>query len=140
MFPISQTPYYDKVLKHFKYNFADLYIFDDFVVSEIREGITFSWDEHGKQITKDVTEYTNCDGSNIVYISHRINSYSIVPTGWLMIYKYRLSLKGYGVFGYNSMSFFNTVIEDLFLNKKIRKFSSLESAAQWAKSFELVEV
>ncbi|WP_400078053.1 hypothetical protein [Winogradskyella sp. R77965] len=137
---IKQTNLYGEVLKEMNYKFGNVFIFDGFVISEINEGVSFSWEAHAKPIVKDVTDFTECDGSNLVYLSHRIYSYSVVPTDWLKFFKNSFSLKGYGVIAYNGVSFVNTVIENLFFKKKIRRFTNIETAIDWAKSFELVEV
>lgn len=139
MISIKHTDFYNEVLKVLNYKFGNVFIFDGFVISEINEGVSFSWESHAQLIVKDVTDFTQCDGSNIVYISHRIYSYSLVPTDWLKFFKNSFELKGYGVIGYHKMSFVNTVVENLFFKKKIRRFNSLNSAIQWAKSFDIVE-
>ena len=75
-----------------------------------------------------------------VLVFHRIHSYSLVPNDWLKFFRNSFELKGYGVIGYNKLSFVNTVIENLFFKKKIRRFTTLEAAVDWAKSFDVVEV
>lgn len=140
MLSIKQTELYSEVLKEMNYKFGDVFIFEGFVISEIKEGVSFSWENHAKPIVKDVTDFTKCDGSDLVYLSHRIYSYSVVPTDWLKFFKNSFSLKGYGVIGYTSFSFVNTVIENLFFKKKIRRFTTIEAAVQWAKSYEFVEI
>jgi len=37
------------------------------------------------------------------------------------------------------LSLVNIVVENLFFKKRIRRFSSIEAAVQWAKNYELVE-
>ncbi|MBL87778.1 MAG: hypothetical protein CMO82_14135 [Winogradskyella sp.] len=140
MLNLKATKFYDNVLKELNYPFADIFIFKGYVISEIKEGVVFSWEEHAKIIVKDVTSFTKTDGSNLVYLSHRVNSYSLKPMDWLYFYKNSFNLKGYGVIGYNSFSFLNTVVENLFFSKKIRRFGDLETAVQWAKSRVLINV
>lgn len=139
MLSLKETRFYNDVLKEINYPFADIYVFEGYVISEIKEGVVFSWEDHAKRIVSDVHEYTKNDGSDIVYLSHRINSYSLKPMDWLYFYKNSFNLKGYGVIGYSSFSFFNTVVENLFFNKKIRRFNELETAIQWAKSRVLMD-
>lgn len=137
MLTLKDTRLYTDVLQEFNYPFADIYIFDGFVVSEIKEGVVFSWEEHAKRIVKDVAEYSGTDGGDVIYLSHRIHSYSVKPMDWIHFFKNSFDLRGYGVIGYNSMSFFNTVIENLFFTKKIKRFNSLELAIQWAQQMKL---
>ncbi|WP_115818849.1 hypothetical protein [Winogradskyella eximia] len=131
---------YKEVLKEFNYRFGNVFVFEGFIISEINEGVSFSWEEHAQRIVRDVTDFTHCDGGNLVYLSHRIHSYSLVPNDWLKFFRNSFELKGYGVIGYNKLSFVNTVIENLFFKKKIRRFTTLEAAVDWAKSFDVVEV
>lgn len=140
MLSLKETKFYKDVLKEINYPFADIYIFENFIISEIKEGVVFSWEDHAKCIIADVLEYTKNNGAEIVYLSHRVNSYSLKPLDWLHFFNDNLSLKGYGVIGYNSFSFLNTVIENLFFRKKIRRFSDLETAVQWARSRVLLDV
>ncbi len=138
MLSLKETPFYADVLKELNYSFADVYIFDGFVISEIKEGVVFSWEDHAKKIVEEVTAFAGNDGSEIVYLSHRIHSYSLKPMDWLHFFKNSFNLNGYGVIGYNSFSFMNTVIENLFFKKKIRRFNDIETAIQWAESRVLV--
>lgn len=140
MLSLKETKFYENVLKEINYPFADIYIFEGFVVSEIKEGVVFSWEDHAKRIVADIVNFTNNNGTEIVYLSHRIHSYSLKPMDWLYFYKNRFNLKGYGVIGYNSFSFLNTVVENLFFSKKIRRFGDLETAIQWAKSRVLIDI
>ena len=140
MLSLKETQFYTEVLKELNYPFADIYIFDGFVISEIKEGTVFSWEDHAKRIVKDVSDFSGTDGSDIVYLSHRIHSYSLKPMDWIHFFKNSFDLGGYGVIGYNSLSFFNTVIENLFFNKKIRRFNDLKTAIHWAKNKSLISV
>lgn len=136
---IRHTSYFAKLIKEFNYDFADVFLFNGFIVSEINTGITFSWDNHAKVIVKDITDFTQSNGEDLVYLSHRINSYSVQPMDWLKFYRNDFNLKGYGVIGYKSQSFINTVIENLFFTKNIVKFRDLDTAIQWAMSKELAK-
>jgi len=140
MLSIKTTELNNEVLKEINYSFGNIFIFDGFVVSEMNEAISFSWEEHAKKITDDVSEFTNSKGDDLVLISHRIHSYSVKPTGWLQFFKSSLNLKGYGIVCYTNASLANTVIEKLFFKKKIRHFSTIESAVQWATSFDIVDI
>ncbi|MGS2726902.1 hypothetical protein ACU8DI_09865 [Psychroserpens sp. BH13MA-6] len=140
MLRLRDTIYYENILKEFEYSFGHVYVFKRFVVSEINDGITFTWEDHAKQIVNDVTTYLNTDGSDLVYISHRIHSYSVKPNDWLNFFKNSYELKAYGVVGYTQSSILNVVIENLFFHKKIKRFNNLETAIQWATDKVLAEI
>ena len=129
---IKQTNLYSQVLKEFNYPFGDVFIFNNSVVSEIKPGVVFTWDNHAKLITEDVFNFLGTDGSDLIYISNRIHSYSVMATDWLKFYKNNYALKGYYVVGYQKHSIVNTVFENLFFNSKIRKFESVEEAIEVA--------
>ena len=62
MISVKETDFYSEVLKEFNYSFGDVFIFDGFIVSEIKQGLSFSWDNHGKLIVDDVTVYLGTNG------------------------------------------------------------------------------
>jgi len=138
MISLKKTSFYDNVLKEINYHFGDIFIFDGFVVSEINEGVHISWDQHTKSIVEDVLEFTGGDGSELIYISHRINSYSVAAMDWLKFYNNSYNLKGHGIISYNKVTTLNIVIESIFFNKKISRFSSLETAIDWARKHEFI--
>ncbi|MBR9915935.1 MAG: hypothetical protein GYB32_14150 [Algicola sp.] len=140
MLRLRDTIYYENILKEFEYSFGHVYVYKGFVVSEINDGITFTWEDHAKQIVNDVTTYLNTDGSDLVYISHRIHSYAVKPNDWLNFFKNSYELKAYGVVGYTQSSILNVVIENLFFHKKIKRFNNLETAIQWATDKVLAEI
>lgn len=139
MLSLKQTPYYKDVLKEINYEFGDVFIFNGFFVSEIKEGVTFSWENHALHMINDLQEFTKSNGSDLIYLSHRIHSYSVVPTDWLKFVKSDFSLKGYGIISYSETGLVNTLIENLFFKKTIRRFTSIQTAVNWAKQFDLVE-
>ncbi len=52
------------------YKFGDVFIFEGFVILVINDGISFSWEDHAQRIVKDVTDFTKCDSSDLIYLSH----------------------------------------------------------------------
>lgn len=140
MVSVRHSALYNNILEEFSYDFGTVFVFDGFVISEINQSITFSWEHHAKQIVEDVTAFFETDGTDIIYISHRINSYAVKPNDWLSFFKHSYSLKGYGVVVYTQGSVLNTVIENLFFIKKIKRFNSLDAAVQWATDKVLVEI
>ena len=139
MISIKETVFYEGLLKELNYDFGDVFIFDGYIVSEMKEGVTINWDEHMTNVSDDIAQFSGNDGSNFIYISHRIHSYSVMPSDWLKFYKQSYTLKGYGIVGYSKSSFLNVVIENLFFPKKIKRFANLETAIQWATNKILSE-
>ncbi len=133
MIRIKETEFYKEAIKEFNYEFGDIYVFDGFVISEIKGGINFTWDKHAKYIVEDIAYYLETNGNNIIYISNRINSYSVTPQDWLKFFKFNYALKGYYVVSGNNKGNLNTAIERLFFSDKIKRFDSIYEAINSAK-------
>ena len=52
---------------------------------------------------------------------------------WLQFYKERHHLEAFAVVAYNKIGFMNVVLEKIFSQTRIRKFSELEKAVQWVE-------
>ena len=139
MTSVRQTKLYSEVLKELNYPFGDIFIFKGFVVSEIKQGITVSWKKHAKHFVQDIAYYLGTDGKDVVYISNRINSYSVKAADWLKFFKSDYSMKAYAVVSNSPMSKMNVMVENLFFSNKIKSFDSLSDAIKWAKK-DLEEV
>lgn len=140
MISIKDSIFYSEVLKEINYKDGDVFIFKHFVVAEMNYGIVYTWEDHAKPIVEEVTNFLDTDGSNLIYISNRINSYSVNPSDWLKFFTNNYNLKGYGVVSQSKSSLLNTAIENLFFKKKIKRFSDLNTALQWAQSKVLIEM
>ncbi|KJD33430.1 hypothetical protein PK35_06120 [Tamlana nanhaiensis] len=134
---VKNSRFYNEILEEFKYSFGELYVFQGYVISEIYEGETIGW-ECGEQMVKDVSSFLNTNGGDLIFITNRINSYSVIASDWLKFFKHSYSLKSYFVVSSNSVGTLNSTIEKLFFKKKIRHFNSLDEAILEAKSM-LVE-
>ena len=139
---IKESHLYSQVLKEFNYDFADVFVFNNIVVSEIKADVILTWDNHAKLIAKDVFAFLGSDGSDIIYISNRIHSYNVVATDWLKFFKNNYSLKAYYVVGNQKHSFINTLFENLFCKSTIKEFTSIEVALEMAREtqYELVSI
>lgn len=132
MITVKTSQLYSQVIKELNYPFGTLYIFDGYLISEINEGVHFSWDHHGKQMVEDVSCYLGTLGDNLIYISNRVNSYSVLASDWLKFFKNYYFLKGYYVVDDKQQTKVNSLIENLFFNGKIKRFDSLDEAVNFA--------
>lgn len=134
MVSVKNTEYYNEVLKELTYDFASVFIFKGFVVMEINEGVVYTWKNHGKMFVDDLSKYLEAE-EQIVYISNRIYSYSVVAQDWLKFLKsnYGKQLKKIYVVSPNQKGSFNLMIERLFLNRKVKTFATLKEAINSAK-------
>jgi len=133
MVSVRETHIYAHVLKELNYPYADIFIFKGYVISEIKEGINFNWDQHAKHIIDDVVSFLGTDGSDIIYISNRIYSYSVMAQDWVKFFKHNYSLKGYYVVSDRKTSVLGFIIENLFFKNKMKKFASLYEAINWVE-------
>ena len=136
---IKETELYHEVLMELNYDFGDVFIFETFVVSEIKNGINVTWTNHGKRIVDDVVHFLGTDGKDIVYISNRVHSYSVVALDWVKFFSSNYTLKGYYIVSESPSSRLNIMIENLFFNNKIKTFNSLYSAVNWCRKAEVSE-
>jgi len=136
---VTDTELYKTVLKEYNYTFGNVYIFKDFVISEFFPEIVITWDDHAKLIVDDVSAFYNTDGSNVVYISNRIHSYSVMASDWLKFFKNNYTIKAYCIVSKNEVGFLNSMIEKLFFKNKIIHFKNLYEAVNFVKK-GLIEI
>ncbi|MDN3666525.1 hypothetical protein ACFFU1_13480 [Algibacter miyuki] len=134
MISIIDTEFYSQVLKEFNYSFGNIFIFDQFVVSEVKHGVNFTWDEHAKPVIADVFGFLgSTNGGKINFISNRINSYSVMASDWVKFYNNKYFLKSYSVVSDKSR-FSNASIEKLFFKDDIKHFDDLSIAVNFIKT------
>jgi len=133
MVNVKDTFLYDDLIKEFNYSFGSFFVFDGYIIAEINEGVCFSW-EYGEKFVKDLTSFLgvyNLD--SMIYISNRINEYSVVPSDWLKFLK-SYSLKSYCIVSEAKVGKLSLLVESLFYPKKIKRFRSTYTAVNWVKN------
>lgn len=126
----SNIPY--ELENLFVLDVGNFFFFKGFIISEIKEGILFNWDS-AQEIIKLAYEHYG-EKPNITYVSNRIHSYSVVPQDWLKFFAARHILKGMAVVTYSKASTSNVIFEKIFFSSKIKKFTDLIEAVDWAAS------
>lgn len=139
MISLKDTELYNEVLKEYNYAFGNVYMFKEFVISEFHPEVVITWDNHAKIMVNDIVSFYNTDGSNVIYISNRIHSYSVVASDWLKFFKTSYAIKAYCIVSENKAGLLNSMIEKLFFKKKITHFSNLYEAVNFVKK-GLVEI
>ncbi len=111
--------------------FGNFYFFEKFVVSELNEGVHFDW-KRVKIVSDLMVTHYGKKRMDIVYISNRVNSYSIEPQSWLKFdKKYNLFIAS-GIVAYDNRGGLSIVLERIFSKEKIKRFRSLKDAVEWA--------
>ncbi|MFK5981881.1 MAG: hypothetical protein QM499_03120 [Flavobacteriaceae bacterium] len=115
--------------------FGNFYFFEKFVVSELNEGVHFDWKR--VKILSDIMTNHYGEVNNLIYLSNRVNSYSIEPQSWLKFdSKYHL-FKASGIIAYDNRGGLSVVLERLFSKERIKRFRRLKDAIEWALKQDL---
>ncbi len=121
--PDAETP--RKILNT---EIGTIYIYQSIIIMEGKENVNISI-LNGMPILLKVVKEVGLRA--VVYISNRINAYSVDPND----YKYLEmipNLKGIGIVTYNEYSHNTAVLEEKFFRKPFKVFSDLEEAKKWA--------
>lgn len=112
------------------FDFCKITIYEHYVVVVINEGVNLT-SKHNK-VLSDITE-TYFANQPFVYITHRINSYSVDPQIYYDTVQI-INLKGMAVVSNNYQAKINAKIEKMFFNKPFEIFNDLEDAIEWAET------
>lgn len=113
-----------------KFDFCEMHIHDYYVLVIANEGVTIS-PKHNKTLENVVDTYYM--DKPFVYITHRLNSYSVDTSTYLETSKIK-NLKGFAVVSNDYKAKSNAEVEKLFLKKPFEIFDRLEDAILWAKT------
>jgi hypothetical protein len=118
------------MIKSLKYPFCTIDVYSNYVISRINEGFHLTPDKN--RILEDIANDYFKD-KPFVYITHRINSYSVDPSIYLQTSKVK-NLAGMAVVAEAPLSKGNAEVEKLFLKKPFEIFTDLNDAIEWVKS------
>ncbi|WP_229719383.1 hypothetical protein [Winogradskyella schleiferi] len=110
------------------YDFCDISIYDNYVVVVIKEGVNVT-SKHNIVLVEIAKKYYSA--TPFVYITHRINSYSVDPKIYHETVQIK-TLKGFAVVSSNYQAKINAQIEKMFFNKPFEIFKTLNDAMIWA--------
>ena len=110
---------------------GNFYFFNIFVVSEIHEGVNFTWEAAQNVMEACRKHYKN---KPVTYIDNHINEYSIRPQDWKKIERSKFMLKAYIAVCYNKRSWLNALLVKAFLNTKFEYYNNLENAINQIKA------
>ncbi|WP_452219774.1 hypothetical protein [Lacinutrix salivirga] len=112
-------------------DFGNYYFLKGIVIAEVKEGVIFNWEASQDIINAAIKHYGN--DLKICYITNRVNAYSVNPVDWLKFFKSDYNLNGYAIVTYTNTSWLNALVEKVFLSTKVKRFTSLYEAIDWAK-------
>jgi hypothetical protein len=127
---VKELDFFKNIREIREFEFGVFYYFDGLVISEIKEGIVLEW-EMAEMAVLAAQEIFK-ENQPIVYISNRINNYSIIATDWVKFFKNRQQLAHYAVVGRTKGNFASVVLEKMFFKNSIVQFQNLDDALLWA--------
>lgn len=128
---VEESKYRDLYREKISVPSGNFFIFDNYVVGEINEGVHFDWDI-AKDIIQKVYLHFGTSDIHIAYVSNRVYSYSVQPKDWLNFYRDRHKLKCIAIVAYNKQGVLSLVLEKIFSKSPIRKFRTIDYAVDWA--------
>ncbi|WP_417867619.1 hypothetical protein [Xanthomarina gelatinilytica] len=112
------------------YNFpeTEMFVFDEFLICQIREGAEIH-PEYNEKLNKVIQKHFT--GKNMVYISNRVNSYSVNPLTYVETERIP-NLIAIAMIPETELMKKNAEFERDFFDKPYEIFDSLSKAIQWA--------
>ena len=110
---------------------GNYFFYGNVVIVEAKEGIVLSYK---KDLSIVLLILNITEGKPWVYISNRVNSYSIKPLDYKYLNKVP-SLKALGVVNYTDAGNLNSDLEAKFCKKPFQRFENLTQAVLWGKGF-----
>jgi hypothetical protein len=119
------------LIKRYQLPIGVLYFYENYVISEMNEGIALSY-ENSKELLELGKAYYG-KHTPFVFISNRKNSYSFNPTTHFKTVPLFPNLKGFAVVVYDSMNKEIAEMEQSFINKPVNIFDTIEDAILWVE-------
>lgn len=127
---------YFKELNHKKveFSFGEFFLFDTFIISELKEGIHFDWGKIQEVIGMLIDHYGN--EPRIGYVSNRVHSYSIEPQLWINFHNDYDFIVATAIISYSDFNYLNATIEKHFTKISLKRCFSLDDAIGWMQDLE----
>tara|TARA_B100000795_G_C22777476_1_gene430692 strand:+ start:1380 stop:1748 length:369 start_codon:yes stop_codon:yes gene_type:complete len=116
-----------------KYDFCEIEIYDNYLVSVMFEGINLTPDKNAILLNIATKYFKN---TNFGYITNRLQSYSVDPSIYIETSKIE-NLVSFAIVSSKKINISNTEIEKLFYKKPFKHFTSLKDAIEWTNNIIL---
>jgi len=114
---------------------GSFYFYDNYMISEISEGVIVDYNLVSK-ITNQLTKKFYGTDVPFVFISNRVNSYSVDPTIHLKTKSLLPNTKGYAVVSYSYVNNEIGELERIFLDIPTVIVKTLQEAIAWANKMQ----
>ncbi|MFK7833356.1 MAG: hypothetical protein AB8B52_08770 [Winogradskyella sp.] len=111
--------------------FGTNYLFDDFFIMEVNEGVHFNSQKLNKLLAAIRNHYGH--HKKLAYIANRVNSYSIDPVLWSYFDKDDSILIAVSIVSYRDSTYMNANIEKQLSAISLKRSQSLEEAIGWVQ-------
>lgn len=128
---ISPSTKQDLIVEH-KFEVGKFLFYTNIVVGEFYEGAHVTKENAIEPIS--IAQQIYSDYKPVVYISHRINSYSMDPVGYQEVIEMFPNFKGFAIVSQNKYRRMIASLEKLFVKKPIGVFDNMDSAFFWAEN------
>jgi hypothetical protein len=133
LIPVKESVYTDYIKHEVQRPYGTFYFFESYLISEIDEGIVFSGKEAIDIFNIALEFYDgNKRPEQFVYLSNRINNYSVKPVDWLDFDYMGSLMVGYGIVDDRKRAKLNAQIEEQFVPCEFGVFDDLTPAIIWA--------
>ncbi|XOL41981.1 hypothetical protein KCTC32420_02368 [Aequorivita nionensis] len=114
---------------YYEFKESEVFIFDNFLVNQIKEGVTVI-PAHNDKLRKVVDEHFA--NKKMVYISNRYFNYAVDPLTYLETSKIH-NLVAMAIVADTTMAKSNAKLESMFYKKKFEIFETLSEAMAWVQ-------
>jgi len=131
---INDSELKNQIIKSFNTKIGDFYLFENLIVSEIKEGVHICYD-----VLEDFFPYVikHYGDKPFAYISNRINSYSVSALDFDEYKKTLKNLTFYGIVNYSKFSEAFLKVEERFCTVDFKVFTSLIEAYDDVNQFQI---
>ncbi|HCY82643.1 MAG TPA: hypothetical protein DHV22_14155 [Xanthomarina gelatinilytica] len=116
------------MLHYYNYPETEIFVFDEFLICQIREGAEIH-PEYNNKLNEVIQKHFS--GKNMVYISNRVNSYSVNPLTYVHTEKIP-NLLAIAMIPETELMKKNAKFERDFFDKPYEIFDNLSKAIEWA--------
>lgn len=131
---MPSSNYIDNANHHFKYEFGDLYCFNNYVIGIINDGMLVGT-QVAKTLLSDLNDYFK--SKSFIYIANRAFNHNIDLSVYELINPKKLI--GIAIVSPHENEIDRAVKEQSLYKGSFGLFKNLESAIAWANTFQTVE-
>ncbi|MDP5100589.1 MAG: hypothetical protein NWQ09_04620 [Nonlabens sp.] len=117
-----------EMLQHHDLGYTDVFVFEDYLINQIKDGVVISY-EHYDVLKNFVDTYFS--DRNLVYLSNRVNSYTVNPLVHRKVSTID-NLLGVGIVVDTSLKEQAALFEKQFFDKEFEIFLTLQEGILWA--------